>query len=300
MRGLGPAGRGRLARYRGSRLGVTLGVALAVAVIALLAGGCTVETGSSQEVIIDEPLGAAALTDVELSMGAGSLKIGPGATGLASGTIVYNVDSWAPEVVRTDDGLTIKQGTGKGVSGLPTDIVNRWDLLLGKAPMRLSISAGAYDGSYDLSGLTLEELTIKDGAARTELVFDSPNPGQMSRLLYETGASSVSLSGLANANFKDMTFNSGAGSYSLDFSGQLRTDASVRIASGAGTVRITVPQSTAAQVTIAGSLNEVETQGVWVTSGDVYSTTAVGKMPQGRMLDITLEMNVGSITLVAK
>ena len=275
-----------------------LGAVLLVSWAVLLLAGCGVDLGATQQVVVDEPLGAAALTNVEISMGAGSLDITPGAAGLAAGTIDCNVEAWVPEVVREDDSLTIKQGTRKRLSGLDTDLVNHWVLQLGKAPMRLHITAGAYTGSLDLSGLTLEELTIKDGAARNEVKFDLPNPSQMSRLLYETGASTVSLSGLANANFKTMTFEGGAGTYTLDFSGQLRTDANVSIKAGAGTVRIVVPQNTAAKVTISGSLNSVGTEGVWTTSGNAYSTTGAGTAAQGRMLTITVEMSVGSVTLV--
>ena len=49
----------------------------------------------------------------------------------------------------------------------------------------------------------------------------------MESLTYDTGASSVTITGLADANFKKMEFKGGAGSFTLDFSGQLRTDGSV-------------------------------------------------------------------------
>lgn len=283
------------------RMALIAGVVVLIGALAAALAGCGgVEIGTAQEVVVDEALGAAALTDVELSMGAGSLTIAPGAAGLASGSIVCNVEPWIPAVVRTDKSLSIKQETKKSVVGLPNDIVNRWELLLGKAPMRLNISAGAYEGDLDLSGLTLQELTIKDGAARNKVRFDTVNPSQMTRLLYETGASTVSLSGLANANFQSMTFTGGAGTYSFDFSGQLRTGAAVRISAGAATVRIEVPQTTAARVMVAGTLNDVTTEGVWTTSGDTYSTTGGGTAAESRMLSITVDVNVGSVTLVSK
>lgn len=283
-----------------ARRSITVTAVLLLGLAAWPAVGCGVDVGLTQEVAIDEALGSAGLTAVELSMGAGSLSISPGATGLAAGTIEYNVESWAPVVVRTDAGLSIKQGSQKGISGLGTDVVNDWNLQLGKAPITLNISAGAYKGSYDLSGLTIQELIIKDGAARSQVMFNSPNPGQMSRFEYSTGASSVTLIGLANANFKAMKFTAGAGAYSLDFSGQLRTDAGVKVETGAGSVRIIVPASTAAKVAIDGALNDVSTEGVWTKTDKIYTTTAVGTQGQGKMLTITVEMNVGAVTLVAK
>lgn len=284
---------------RGCRALCSVVAAVALVVIGVAVAACDVEVGVTQEVTIDEPLGSAAVTDVEVSMGAGRLSIAPGAVGLASGTIRYNVPSWEPQVTRKEGSLSIKQRSQKGVSGLGTDVVNHWDLQLGRSPMRLRVSAGAYEGAYDLSGLTLQDLVIHDGAARSKVLFNSANPGQMTKLEYKTGASTVELIGLANANFKRMEFAGGAGSYSLDFSGQLRTSAEVEINAGAGSVRITVPSSTAVRITLDGSLNDVDTEGAWTVSGKTYTTEAATDT-QARRLDITLKMNVGAVTLVAK
>ena len=62
--------------------------------------------------------------------------------------------------------------------------------------MRLQIEAGAYEGVFDLGGLSLQELDVADGAANTQVTFSSPNPSQMERLRYVTGASTVTPDGL--------------------------------------------------------------------------------------------------------
>jgi hypothetical protein len=269
---------------------------------ALVLGGCTVKVGVTQTLTVEEPLLGAAVTDVEVTMGGGKLSLAPGASGLVSGTIRFNVEAWKPEIKRGDTRLTIEQGSKKGVSGFSSDAVNDWDLELGQAPMRLRIEAGAYEGDFDLSGLTLQELEITDGAAKTKVAFTSPNPGQMERLTYETGASTVQLIGLANANFKAMTFAGGAGTCSLDFSGQLRTDGTVKVESGAGSVRIVMPRTTAARVTISGSLNDIDTEGTWNRSsgGDTFTTPAWDSKQRGKTLSISVEMSVGSVTLVSE
>jgi hypothetical protein len=275
-------------------------VALVVVGAAVFGAGCGINTGPTQELAVDEPLGSAAVTDVEVNMGAGKLTVSPGATGLVSGLIRYNVESWRPTVARSDSRLTIKQGGQKGLSGLGSDIVNEWQLQLGSAPMRLKISAGAYEGAYDLSGLVLQGLTVKDGAAKVQVSFNSPNPGQMERLQYETGASSVTLIGLADANFKTMNFKGGAGSYTLDFSGQLRTDATVRAKAGVGTMRIVVPAQTAARVTVEASLTDVSVEGSWTANGKTYSTPAAVGDQQAKALNIVVDMSVGSLKLITK
>jgi hypothetical protein len=264
---------------------------------ALLLTGCGIDTGPTQELVIDEPLGSAAITDVSVTMGVGKLTVQPGAAGLASGLIHYNVEPWKPEVTRTGSSLTIKQGSTKGLSGLGSDIINDWNLKLGSPPMRLKVTAGSYQGSYELGGLSLLGLSIKDGASKSQVSFLSPNPSQMDSFTYETGASSVTLTGLSNANFKKMDFKGGAGSFTLDFSGQLRSDGLVNIEAGVGTVRIIVPPDTAAKVIIKGNLTNITEEGGWVAANRTYSTPAVAAGPQGRLLTITVNMSVGTLDL---
>lgn len=277
-----------------------VGFAPVVMVGALLTSGCGINVGPTQELTIDEGLTAAAVTDVEVSMGAGKLSLSGGAAALASGIIRYNVESWKPQVSRSDSALTIKQGSQKGLSGLGSDIVNEWTLQLGNSPIRLSVNAGAYEGTYDLSGLTLQDLAIKDGAAKTQVMFESVNPGQMETFRYETGASKVTMTGLANANFKEMDFSGGAGSYSFDFSGQVRTDGIVRIESGVGSVEVRIPKETLARVTVEGALNDVSLEGPWTSSGKTHSTPAAQAGGSGRTLTITVDMSVGTLKLITE
>jgi len=274
------------------------GVGLVLALgAALPATGCGIGTGPTQELKVDEALGSAAVTDVTVSMGAGKLSIQPGAAGLASGLIRYNVEAWKPQIVRTDSAVSIKQGTTKGLSGVATDVVNDWALELGGAPMRLAVTAGAYQGTYELGGLSLQRLSIKDGASKTTVAFSSANPSQMESLTYETGASSVMLTGLADANFKKMQFKGGAGSFTLDFSGQLRSDGFVAIEAGVGSVHIIVPSGTAAKVIVKGKLTDVNQEGAWTAADKTYTTPPVGTKQQGKLLTITVSMDLGSLTL---
>jgi hypothetical protein len=262
-------------RSSGRSLAGTVVASALVAGAALFIIGCGPKVGATETVLLDEPLASGAVTDVELIMGAGTLTVGSGATGLISGVIRCNVEDWLPEIKRSDARITIQQKSRDTVSDAVSSTVNDWDLQLGKSPMRLKVVAGAYEGSLDLSGVTLQELSIEDGAANTRVRFSSANPGQMERLRYQTGASTVSLLGLANANFKSMEFTGGAGTYSLDFSGQLRTKATARVVVGSGAVRIQVPAGTAAVVKVSGSRTAVDLQGEWVTKGTTHSTPAV-------------------------
>lgn len=295
--------RARVTRAGGACAPLAIGVVavLLLVVPALLLAGCGEEAAIvTQELVIDEPLGSAAVTDVKIDMGAGKLALAPGVAGLVLGTVRYNRESWKPAITRSDKNLTIKQRGPRDLHVLGGEMINEWNLALGRAPMRLEVNAGTHEGTYELGGLTLQKLVIKDGVSKTRVSFSAANPGQMASLEHSTGASSVALTGLANANFKNMEFKGAAGDYLLDFSGELRTSATVKVEAGAGSVKIVVPAKTAARVTVSGTLNSVSTEGLWTVEGQTYSTTPAGSKGQGRSLTITVKADVSSVTLIAR
>ncbi|HKI55099.1 MAG TPA: toast rack family protein, partial [Anaerolineales bacterium] len=230
-------------------------------------------------------------TRLTLSFGAGTLKLSPGAKNLVDGTAVYNFPEFKPEIINEDGGVEIKHEDFKNLIN-PNDIKNEWDLQLGKTPIDLNINAGAYEGRYELGGLSLTGLTVKDGAADVELSFSEPNKTEMSVLRYETGASSVTLSGLANANFSTLIFSGGAGSYELDFGGELKDDAIVRIESGAGNVQLIIPKDVDAEVTVESALVNIDHSSGWSQNGNDYTQKG-----DGPTLTIIIKMAAGNLTI---
>jgi hypothetical protein len=230
-------------------------------------------------------------TRLNITFGAGDLTLSSGAQNLVDGTVTYNVKDLKPEVNQQDGNIEIKQGDFKGIP--PFDgMKNEWDLKLGKTPMDLTINAGAYTGNYDFGGLALKSLTIKDGAAHTESTFSTPNTTNMSVFRYETGASNVKLTNLANANFNSMTFSSGAGDYTLDFSGELKRDATVNLSSGLSNMIVVVPAGVNANVTVEGGLSNVSVGSSWSQNGNIYSQTG-----SGPTLTFIVKMGAGNLTL---
>jgi hypothetical protein len=204
------------------------------------------------------------VSKVILEFGVGSLNLSPGATeSLVSGTASYNVDEFEPEVTVNGTRVSISQQVDDTnlIPIFGDELENKWDLKLGSSPMELDITAGGYQGDFELGGIPLQELRIAEGAADTRLSFSDANPIVMDTLRYDTGASRASLSGLANANFQEMDFRSGAGEYRLDFSGQLQQDADVSIKSGLSSIVIVVPEGTPATVRFEGGLTNVELSG---------------------------------------
>jgi len=214
-----------------------------------------------------------------------------GAEGLVEGIALYNVKEMKPEVIKNGANIEIKQGNFEGIPPF-NGMKNQWDLQLGSTPMDLTIDAGAYEGNMELGGLALKSLTVKDGAASVNLSFSEPNLTEMSGLSYSTGASEVKLNGLGNANFSTFDFDGGAGSYTLDFSGELQRDASVNVNTGLSDLTIIIPEGVDATLTMDGGLSDINLGNGWSQSGNVYSHEG-----SGPTLDIVINMGAGNVTV---
>jgi hypothetical protein len=247
----------------------------------------------SEELVVDRP--DAEVVDLTLSFGAGELRLSPGEDSyLISGTAEYNVDDLKPTVTVDREHVNLRSGNLE-ISGIPNfgeELRNVWDLEIGNSPINLTINAGAYKADIELGGLSIEYLHIGDGAADVRLDFSEPNRKEMDSMRYMTGASKVELNGLANANFKSMIFRSGAGDYTLDFSGDLQRDAVVNVESGISQIVIIVPEGTPAQVNFEGGLANVVIHGDWSRSGDSYELEG-----EGPGLTINVDMGAGNLEL---
>lgn len=230
---------------------------------------------------------------LKLSFGAGEIKLSPGASQLVEGTATYNYSAFKPEV-NTDGGDIAIQMSDVDFKTFPNfnDLKNEWDFKLGDTPMDLSIESGAYDGTFEFGGLALENLTIQDGAANVALSFSEPNLSEMSTFRYETGASNVKMTGLANANFSLMDFSSGAGDYTLDFSGELQRDASIKISSGLSNIIVIVPEGVNAVVTVDSGASNVSAGSNWSMKGNIYMQEG-----EGPTLTFVIEIGAGNVTL---
>lgn len=272
-------------------------IAVLVLSLATMACGFTVNlperptAGPEVKESITVPDPKSDMTRLSISFGAGKLKISPGARNLVDGTVVYNVESLKPQVVEAGSNIEIKQGNLTTLPGVQ-DIKNEWDLQLGDMPMDLVLTAGAYDGTIEMGGLALKSLAIRDGASNVDLSFSKPNPVDMSIMQYTTGASDVKLIGLANANFSTLTFSGGAGSFTLDFSGNLRRDAVVTIDSGFGNVSLLIPQDVSAKVTIDSTAVNINHGTGWTQNGKDY--TQEGKGPT---LTFIVKMAAGNLLI---
>jgi hypothetical protein len=268
--------------------------------LATMACGFNIELPKAQKpgpVVTDKvvvPATGAEETRLKLSFGAGEIKLSPGAEkNLVEGTAAYNYEQFKPIIETNDGDVEIRMGNMK-INSFPSfdEFVNTWDFKLGSDPMALTIESGAYDGTYELGGLSLTSLTIKDGAADVELSFSELNPVEMSVFKYETGASNLKLTGLANANFSTLDFSSGAGDYTLDFSGDLQRDASIKIGTGLSNIILVIPQGVKAVVQVDSGVSNVNAVPGWKQNGDTYTQTG-----DGPTLTFVVDIGAGNLTL---
>lgn len=231
--------------------------------------------------------------NLKLSFGAGELILAPGPNDLVDGTAAYNYAEFEPDIIADEGNIEVTMGDNDfRVFPNFDKIENVWNFKLGDEPMNLRIDSGAYQGRFELGGLSLTNLDINDGAADVELSFSELNKVEMTQFNYSTGASNLKLTGLANANFSVFDFSSGAGDYTLDFSGALQRDAAVSITSGFSNVIVVIPEGVNAIVTVEGGALNVSVDSGWSQNGSVYRQDG-----EGHTLTILIDMSAGNLTL---
>lgn len=246
------------------------------------------------EILVPQPA-PGSVVDVNIKFGAGTLGLsGGGDAGfLATGTASYNVERLLPEVSLEGGDVKIQQGDMEyELTGLPNwnEVENDWLLSFNDTPMALDIDAGAFDGDFDFGGMALTDLSILTGASNVDLIFSVPNLSEMEKFTFNTGASTVYLSKLANAKFSTLVFRGGIGSYTMDFYGELTQDIIVEIDSALSAVNIRVPEGVPVVVNLNGAITSVNARGAWSGEEGIYSQPGEG-------YTITININLGAGTL---
>lgn len=253
----------------------------------------------SRDIQIDLPGGDS--IDLQLAFAAGKLELAPGSDDyLVEGTAEWNVDQLEPTIEQSDERIVLASGELDNLTNLDFnfdfnfdgDVTNHWDLRLAPVPMDLTISAGAYDGDLDLGGLAIRNLEISSGASEVELEFSEPNQAEMQQFIYNTGASSLRLTELANANFAQMRFSGGAGEFHIDMGDELMRDAELTIDAALSEIVLVVPEDMNVELTVDGALANVEVPASFTRSGDTYR-----QQGSGPTLSVRIQIGAGEVEL---
>lgn len=164
----------------------------------------------------------------------------------------------------------------------------------GGRPYELSIEGGANETVADLGALPLTRLTLRHGAGKTDVDISAPNPEPMTALDVAAGGVAMDMRNLANANFADMVVSGGAAQFRLDFGGQLRRDAEVRLNTGVASIELSLPAATAARLRSESVLGGLDVgDGFMTREGAYWNEAAVaGREPS---LRITVTSVFGSV-----
>lgn len=226
---------------------------------------------------------------LRILLGPCRVRIGPGAAGAWASGRYDDPTGLLPLHVTADGGqLTLSQSTSMGTPSRLTR-APLLDLEIGSGrPYELSIEGGANETVADLGGLPLTRLTLRHGAGKSGIDFSTPNPQEMGSFDVAAGGVAMDLRNLANANFAQMVISGGAAQYRLDFGGQLRRDAEVRLNTGVAAIQLTVPAKTAARIRSESVLGGLDVgDGFMTREGAFWNEAAVAGREPSLLITVT-------------
>lgn len=191
---------------------------------------------------------------VKIKFGIGRLNLNPGREDVFEGNFQYERSFLKPnihyEILGNKGILNLSQSIKKDIDLWPS-YKNKWSLKLpSNIPLQLYINTATYSGDIDLTNLKIENFYLNSGASQTNIVFDQPNLIDLKNINIKTGASTVKITGLANANFDRLDFVGGAGMYTFDFSGKLTKKSKVNIDVGAAKIILKIPSTIGTRIII--------------------------------------------------
>jgi len=191
---------------------------------------------------------------VKIKFGAGKLDLNSGKDDVFEGNFQYERSFLKPniyyEVIGKKGILNLSQSIKKDIDLWPS-FENRWSIKLpSNIPLQLYINTATYSGDINLTNLKIENFYLNSGASQTNIVFNQPNLIDMKNINIKTGASTVKMSGLANANFYRLDFDGGAGMYAFDFSGNLTKKSKVNIDVGVAKIILKIPSTIGTRIII--------------------------------------------------
>lgn len=115
-------------------------------------------------------------------------------------------------------------------------------------PLRLRVNAGVGDARLSLSDIRLSQLELESGVGTSKISAYNLNPVVCESIRFKNGVGSMEAVGLGNLNFRRFEFEGGVGGASLDFTGEWKQDADIRIQVGIGGVNVRIPREIGVRV----------------------------------------------------
>jgi hypothetical protein len=114
--------------------------------------------------------------------------------------------------------------------------------LTNSIPLSLRITTKVGDVHLSLSGMKLARIDFESGVGGTKISSYKSNPIPCEYVRLKNGVGSIEAIGLGNINFRELDFNGGVGGANLDFTGEWKQNAIIRIKVGVGGVNLRMPR----------------------------------------------------------
>jgi len=217
-----------------------------------------------------------------IKFGAGKLNLISGEEDVFVGNFQYDKSILKPNIqyeILGETGILILAQSIKKDLALPFPYKNSWHLKLPSGiPLQLYINAATYSGDIDLTNLQIDDFYLNSGVGQTNILFNQPNLLNLKNINVKTGASTIKMLGLANANFSEMNFTGGAGIYFFDFSGKLTKKSKVNINAGVAKIILKIPSTIGTKIMIKRfPAIKLDIRGFIKTNDQTYINPEYGK-----------------------
>jgi hypothetical protein len=196
----------------------------------------------------------------------------------------YNADSGSLRLGTRD-----RQGSSGGRRNSDLDVS-----LGAVGTLAIDVQASAAETQLDLSGLPIKNLSVSSGASDTRVRFDRPNPVRMKSLTLSTGAASILVDRLGNANADEIVVRAGVGDIELDMTGTWQHDTELRAEVSVGALTIRVPSDVGVRVETSRVLASFSHQGL-SNEGGAYVSDNWSSAPH--KLRIFAQTVIGFLTI---
>ncbi len=115
-------------------------------------------------------------------------------------------------------------------------------------PLSLKVNAGVGDARLSLSGIKLSRFEFESGVGGAKISAYEPNAVPCEYIRLKNGVGGFEATGLGNLNFREFEFEGGVGGANLDFSGEWKQNADIRIQVGVGGVDLRLPREIGVRV----------------------------------------------------
>jgi hypothetical protein len=228
--------------------------------LAAVSAGCQTEnlrTPEMTDINQSQPLSKEKTLSADINLNVGSLEVS-GSDDLAS---LYSLDleydkaNSQPDINYSSDAggeegrlsfaLRDSGKTGVRTSSQDTKLRINFSNLI---PLDVKLSMGVGESRLNLSGGRLTRLEFQSGVGSTKISSYDPNSVSCEHIHIKNGVGEMNAVGLGNMNFRSLEYEGGVGEANIDFTGEWKQDADIKIQVGVGAVTLKMPRNIGVRV----------------------------------------------------